>query len=811
MSQETLARRTTAEVAFGSLDLTGSIQKFLLSLSYTDNEDDKADSLTIKLQDRGLGWMQKWLDEAIQAALETVEEKTYIVTAQSGLNIRKEPNAESEKLGALPYGAEVTVSEIKNGWATITYEGQTAYVSANYLKAADAEEKSYTVTARSGLNVRKGAGTENAKIGSLPYGAEVTVSEIKNGWATITYEGQTAYVSANYLQENDAAREKDKNYNYAVVGGKTVPAMFTAYYPANNAVEGGFYDALGNLLDPSKRTMAAPPSIPFGTKITIQGTDTERDGQTYTVNDRGGAIQIKNGVYHFDILMSSNSQCNRWGVKYGRAIIGGARTRTRINLGAGVADTKQAGAESREASAPETPPEIETETVSQSASQKSTRVSALRIQAALVQKNWKSDGKDKVLDCGQFELDSITASGPPATATIRATALPYRAAVRNAARSQAWEGYKLSGIARELADANGLVCMFESANDPFYQRVEQYRQSDLDFLSDLCKQAGVSLKLTNNIMILFDQAEYEAKDAIRTVKRGDGSYSSYELKYDAGNTKYDSCRVSYTDPTTKKCIVGIAYSEDYKENAKEERRLEIKEKVADENAALALAEKQLRLYNKYAQTAAFTMIGDSDLIAGVTVQLENFGSWNGKYIVRQAVHTLDANGYTTKISLRAVLPDSASVVVFQNPEASGETQAAAVTEAAAMVAAASGEVGYHESGENNNKFGAWAGDNGAAWCAYFVSWCGAQTGASFPMFGYVGDFTDYFQKRGQYRSANSGYIPQPGDLMIQGDRHIGIVESADENAVYTIEGNYSDSVSRVTRSYGEITGFCTPW
>lgn len=123
-------------------------------------------------------------------------------------------------------------------------------------------------------------------------------------------------------------KDSDTTANYTGSGGagtatNTVKAMFTAYYPADNAMEGGFLDAQGNLLDPSKRTCAAPPSVAFGTKMTVQGTGTSLDGVTYTVNDRGGAIQIENGVYHFDLLMSSNEECNNWGVRYGTAILGG--------------------------------------------------------------------------------------------------------------------------------------------------------------------------------------------------------------------------------------------------------------------------------------------------------------------------------------------------------------------------------------------------------------------------------------------------------------------------------------------------------
>ena len=125
----------------------------------------------------------------------------------------------------------------------------------------------------------------------------------------------------NYVKTTDTLK------NYAGDTPSSSPknvvnALFTAYYPADNAMEGGFYDAQGKLLDPKKKTCAAPKSIPFGTKITVQGTGTACDGVTYTVTDRGGAIKIVKGVYHFDLLMSTNAECNRFGRRNGTAVIG---------------------------------------------------------------------------------------------------------------------------------------------------------------------------------------------------------------------------------------------------------------------------------------------------------------------------------------------------------------------------------------------------------------------------------------------------------------------------------------------------------
>lgn len=114
----------------------------------------------------------------------------------------------------------------------------------------------------------------------------------------------------------------DSDSTEKILNGKKVKALFTAYYPANTKMEGGFYDSLGNRLDPSKRTCAAPKSIPFHTKIQPSDTGSFIDGKTYTVTDRGGKINVVNGVYHIDILMSSASECNKFGKKYGYIIIG---------------------------------------------------------------------------------------------------------------------------------------------------------------------------------------------------------------------------------------------------------------------------------------------------------------------------------------------------------------------------------------------------------------------------------------------------------------------------------------------------------
>ena len=59
----------------------------------------------------------------------------YIVnTNSSNLNVRKFPGTDSAIVGKFAKGTEIEVENIDNGWARVNYNGETAYVSAEYIK-----------------------------------------------------------------------------------------------------------------------------------------------------------------------------------------------------------------------------------------------------------------------------------------------------------------------------------------------------------------------------------------------------------------------------------------------------------------------------------------------------------------------------------------------------------------------------------------------------------------------------------------------------------------------------------------------------
>ena len=269
------------------------------------------------------------------------------------------------------------------------------------------------------------------------------------------------------------------------------------------------------------------------------------------------------------------------------------------------------------------------------------------------QRDWGASGKDKVLDCGMFELDSVDASGPGAKVNLKATSIPYTSTIRTQKKTKAWEKIALSGIGNEIASKNGLKCMFLSDFDPQYPRTEQLQESDIVFLQRLCKNAGISLKVTGKMIVLFDALTYEKKAAVRTIKCGASDVKSYNFSTNFHDTAYSSCHVSYTNPTTQ---ATIEYTYTPKNSDGTGQVLEVNEKVNSREEARQLAMKRLRQKNKQEFKANFTLVGDLDLVAGVTVMVSGWGMFDGKYIIETATHNF-TGGYTGNLTLRRALEE----------------------------------------------------------------------------------------------------------------------------------------------------------
>jgi hypothetical protein len=153
------------------------------------------------------------------------------------------------------------------------------------------------------------------------------------------------------------------------------------------------------------------------------------------------------------------------------------------------------------------------------------------------------------------------------------------------------------------------------------------------------------------------------------------------------------------------------------------------------------------------------------------------------------------------------LPAAATVPAAQGGTGAGQPLLAKVQ---AEVGQAEQPPGSNDSPRIAQYRQATAGSGVGPWCAYFVSWAAREAGV--PLgdqgqgFGRVDDVYAWAQRAG--KALPAGSTPAPGDLIVWGSRHIGIVESVDaDGSIHTIEGNSSDAVSR--RTYGSDGGGAT--
>ena len=130
------------------------------------------------------------------------------VYVKTDLNVHEQPDASSKVLGTLKKDTAVVVTEEKYGWYTITFNGQTGYISAKYTTETDPSTptptpETKTVYTTENLKVRAQPNTSAEVLGTLKKGTKVETYGLKDGWYEIKYEGKTGYISAKYTTETD--------------------------------------------------------------------------------------------------------------------------------------------------------------------------------------------------------------------------------------------------------------------------------------------------------------------------------------------------------------------------------------------------------------------------------------------------------------------------------------------------------------------------------------------------------------------------------------------------------------------------------
>lgn len=158
---------------------------------------------------------------------------TYYVTATK-LNVRREPNTNCEILGQLVYGTAVTVLDVADGWCTIIHEGESAYVSAEFMSLTPPPTTTTTTTsATSSTTTRPSTGTyPDGTVPPLQGGlTEAERSELYAELASIISANGSDYKSVyDYVHDNKTYRSMAEGESIEQMAYKTLKSRSVSCY-----------------------------------------------------------------------------------------------------------------------------------------------------------------------------------------------------------------------------------------------------------------------------------------------------------------------------------------------------------------------------------------------------------------------------------------------------------------------------------------------------------------------------------------------------------------------------------------------------
>lgn len=192
------------------LEITGSNSKKQETTSDNVNSDNMAAGAAVLL-DADISMETEELIALAKSntASETKKEETatlVMAKVNQYVNIRQSASQESEKVGVLYKDCGGDILEQQGEWTKIKSGDVTGWVKNEYLYFGDEAEKiaqevgiltAYANTET--LRVRKEASLESGVLGLLANGEALEAISEEGDWVSVSYEGTTGYVSAEYV------------------------------------------------------------------------------------------------------------------------------------------------------------------------------------------------------------------------------------------------------------------------------------------------------------------------------------------------------------------------------------------------------------------------------------------------------------------------------------------------------------------------------------------------------------------------------------------------------------------------------------
>ncbi|OFD88222.1 peptidase M24 [Bacillus mycoides] len=289
---------------------------------------------------------QKAATQTVQASASN--SSSYTVNA-SVLHVRAGSSTSHDVISRVYNGQSLNVIGEENGWFKINHNGQTGYVSGEFVSKNGAKTNNNVSTGGNNkvtadvLRVRTAPNTSSSVAGRVYEGQTLNVIGEENGWVKINHNGQTGYVSSQFVSgassntgstsnnnnSNNEATVQPASGNYTVnVSSLRVRTGPSTSHPTVGSVkQGQVVQVVGEVQDWFKINYAGQTAYLSKDYVTKGGSNENVTQGNNQEQNNNGTVQT-GGTY----VVNATSLRVRTGPAAYHSVIGGVLNGTTLNV-----------------------------------------------------------------------------------------------------------------------------------------------------------------------------------------------------------------------------------------------------------------------------------------------------------------------------------------------------------------------------------------------------------------------------------------------------------------------------------------------
>lgn len=249
---------------------------------------------------------------------------------------------------------------------------------------------------------------------------------------------------------------------------------------------------------------------------------------------------------------------------------------------------------------------------------------------------------EKTLNCGQFTLDDISISGEPLSVNLKAVSSPASTGFSVTERSKVWKNVTIKSIASDIAKRAGIRLYYDADDIPI-SSVEQSSKTDSSFLSELCKDYGICMKVYSDRLVLYSLQKAINTSPVKTIDKTEMESWDFNTTL-AGN--YTGGQLTYSNSAGNDINYSIGNGS---------RILKItNKKPANYAEAERMMKAAILFANLETTTLSFSTQGRLDIVASQNIKVTGIGKEiNGIYHILSISQQI-SGGFTTSFEAAKV-------------------------------------------------------------------------------------------------------------------------------------------------------------